>query len=438
MRPKDKDMEPASNADETELPIEPELAALLETLRATPPRDEKKARQGRAAFLAIAQAMAADQPARPKPGWQNMLRNHGFTPALRPVSAALAIGAALMFGGGAAVFAAQSASPNDPTYPIKVWSEDVRIAFAGNDDRKLTLLVEFAARRTRELELLAARHQEPPPEFVTRFGNQVNQAMSLLHDQDEADADGEPLNPAAREALARAYEKVKLQTQHTPARPDIPIPGSQPDPSEDADEDEAIGNPPTDHPDREGEDPTVAPAETPTPRPVASPTAGTPAATPPEAQATVILPPQVDGPRPPLPQPDARATVILPPQAGGPRPPVETPEQRPELPTREGPPVQPPTPPAPPTQPGQPGQPEPAPDVRPTQIVAPTPPPAPPAPDTPPEPTQQPEPEPEATRQPPVNPPIVPEPTTGAIPTDPPPPLTLPAPPTAPQPPGPP
>lgn len=63
---------------------------------------------------------------------------------------------ALIFTSGGTVFASQVSLPGETLYPVKLLSEDVRVAVAFTPAKKAELQVEYAAERTKEIDVVIA------------------------------------------------------------------------------------------------------------------------------------------------------------------------------------------------------------------------------------------------------------------------------------------
>ncbi len=253
---------------ESEFPIEPEpaLAAMLNVLRDVPERNLVNASRGRAAFLA---QVAAVQP-KPKThgntnlvSWVTQVFAVRSQRAMRPIMAMLIVASAAVLGGATTVVTAQGSLPNDALYPVKTWSEDVRLSLTRDGRERLNLLVEYSHRRDAELTALNAQHTPVSDAFLTRFGEQVDEALQLAAGSTDAST------ATTRDALEQARKKIKAQKSRTVA------PQSQP-----------TGEP-TDAPPTATSTATRAPRPTPRPTQTPPPT-NTPTTIPTTALATDV------------------------------------------------------------------------------------------------------------------------------------------------------
>lgn len=129
-------------------------------------------------------------------------------------SAALAVLVVLL--GAGATIAAQESLPNEPLYPIKLASEEVREILAITPGEKAEAKVAFARRRLEEAAALLAQpgvETNVIKESLSRFSEQVQDAKTLIHELDQggehslAVALGEKLEGATL-AKARAEEQI--------------------------------------------------------------------------------------------------------------------------------------------------------------------------------------------------------------------------------------
>lgn len=103
-----------------------------------------------------------------------------------PTLIALVLAFAVVFGGsGAVAVAAQEALPNDPLYPVKLWTEDVRVNLAFDQETRANLLLDFANRRTNELAV-AGDSAALAEQTIAREQNQVQAALHIAAQLDEA------------------------------------------------------------------------------------------------------------------------------------------------------------------------------------------------------------------------------------------------------------
>jgi hypothetical protein len=110
-----------------------------------------------------------------------------------------------VFGGGATtVAAAEAAQPGETLYPVKIWSENVRLEWENDPQMKFDLALEYTARRAVEIQKLLAADQSVSEQVMTRFENQNQQVLEL--------AAGLP-DDQTLAALERIREQAKMQEQ---------------------------------------------------------------------------------------------------------------------------------------------------------------------------------------------------------------------------------
>jgi hypothetical protein len=135
--------------------LDPQLEKELARVREVPARDPNAAARGRARFLAEASVM------RPKPverKRQVFIKRYAWQAAL-----ATMVVLVLVFGGGAgAALAAQDDLPNQPLYPVKLITEDVRLNLASGSQAKIDLLLQFVDVRIDEMNQLVVLESDIP------------------------------------------------------------------------------------------------------------------------------------------------------------------------------------------------------------------------------------------------------------------------------------
>ncbi len=118
----------------------------LEELKEVPPRNPQQAARGRANFLSEAakyrQAVSLPTNVRQK-GWTFLIIPKGEICNERIGITILA--GALILGGGATAVAAQDDLPNQPLYPVKLMTENARMALTGDPQEQANLLMNYGA-----------------------------------------------------------------------------------------------------------------------------------------------------------------------------------------------------------------------------------------------------------------------------------------------------
>jgi hypothetical protein len=184
----------------------------LEKLRYVPPRDEQRAKSGRAAFLQeardLSQAVSAPSEMRPI-GWKQklltMLSTRKERSPMFTTLTTLILALTLIFGGGGITLAsAQNSLPDQPLYNLKLWSEEVRFNLAADPQAAWQLAQSFADRRAAETRTMLAAGQSPSLVVQDRYQSQVEQAIRL--------AAGLPGDQALA-ALEQTRQQLRLQEQ---------------------------------------------------------------------------------------------------------------------------------------------------------------------------------------------------------------------------------
>lgn len=198
--------------------LEPQLARLLDRLREQPERNAQAAAHGRAAFLAEAQEMATAMPEavtaagnQRHNGWMHALRSifslqrKEQSPMFGTLSTILLIVSLILGGSGVTIAAAQQSLPDDALYPVKTWSEEVRVRLSENNDQsRLQLVLELANRRAEETQQMLQTGQVPPETIQSRWQTELDQALRLAVEKP---------NPEAVHALEQIREQLQMQEQ---------------------------------------------------------------------------------------------------------------------------------------------------------------------------------------------------------------------------------
>lgn len=166
--------------------LDPKLQEQLNLLNETSARDMNKAALGKSQFLHQAQQYASSVT-----GKEKMRHNKWFTTKFNnPVAtrkersfminflSVLLIAASLVLGGGGVtVAAAQSTIPGDPLYAVKLWSEDLRMDLATNNETQYELALDFADRRVEEIQELLQSGETLSETAQMHLQTQLTQAI---------------------------------------------------------------------------------------------------------------------------------------------------------------------------------------------------------------------------------------------------------------------
>lgn len=160
----------------------------LEELKEVPPRNPQQAARGRANFLSEAtnyqQAVSLPIFLRHK-GW-TFFKNRKERFAMNALVSLILVGA-LMLGGGATAVAAQDDLPNQPLYPVKLMTENARMALTGDPQEQANLLMNMAQTRVEEMAGLTEQGIPVPAQVQERLQQQIQQTMMLAVGMDDDD-----------------------------------------------------------------------------------------------------------------------------------------------------------------------------------------------------------------------------------------------------------
>ncbi len=171
---------------------------LLEPLRYTPGRDAQKANARRRQFIDRANTALAEisstqavseSPFRRLNGWISGIINP-FNRKERvnmfSILTAVVVTLSILFGGaGATVYAAQGSLPTDTLYPVKLFSEELRIDLASQPQTRMNMLLDFADRRVNEIADLLAKGEPVPEAVMNRFQAQMEAAYQIAAGLDQ-------------------------------------------------------------------------------------------------------------------------------------------------------------------------------------------------------------------------------------------------------------
>jgi len=164
----------------------------LDTIRVIPPRNILKAGIGREKYIvevkALNSAATSDQAVSEslldrlkvwiKTSPFQLRRKERFS--MVTTLSTLIIIASLVFGGvGASVYAAQDSLPTEQLYPLKTFSEDLRLRLTEQTQTQLELALAFAARRMGEIEALHTSGEAIPMEVASRLQKHLDYALKL-------------------------------------------------------------------------------------------------------------------------------------------------------------------------------------------------------------------------------------------------------------------
>ena len=130
----------------------------------------------------------------------------------RRVGLAFAVASVAVLAAGATAFAAPSALPDNPLYPVKLIEEDVRLALAPVNDR-LTVQLQLAGERLREAQAMAANHKP-------RLAESSLRAYTIIVDDAAVSLKSSATPPATKDALRALRAKLTAVERENANRDD--------------------------------------------------------------------------------------------------------------------------------------------------------------------------------------------------------------------------
>ncbi len=178
-------------------PLDPRIENALDKLRNVPHREVENAVKGRANFLGEAHKiqlnvsnseMLRHKGWNQKKSWTTRIFRKETSPMFTTlVSAFLAIVLALG-GSGVTLAAAQSSNSDDFLYPLKLFSEDVRLELTNGTPEAFQLELEFLTRRTMELQAIIGENKVPSTGLINRIQEQINTILQQATHLDKEDS----------------------------------------------------------------------------------------------------------------------------------------------------------------------------------------------------------------------------------------------------------
>jgi len=98
----------------------------------------------------------------------------------------LILATALILGGGATAVAAQDDLPNQPLYPVKLWTENATLALTGDPQLQANLLMQMSQTRVEEMAGLVEQGIPVPDQVQDRLQEQIHQTLMLATNMDDA------------------------------------------------------------------------------------------------------------------------------------------------------------------------------------------------------------------------------------------------------------
>jgi hypothetical protein len=186
-----------------------DVTDLLGVLKPVQERDPGVAAAGKQAFIEQARVIAG--PVSPTSetrhkGW-NIFARKERSPMT--VLARLALVLFIALGGsGATAFAAQASMPSDLLYPVKIFSEDFRLALTTDPQAAFDLLLELAQKRAGEIAEMAGVDEPVSSRVNLRLQEHLQQAL-----QQAAQLDDENMLKAMEQLQIMAKEQTQTMMQ---------------------------------------------------------------------------------------------------------------------------------------------------------------------------------------------------------------------------------
>jgi hypothetical protein len=196
-------------------------------LRPTPPIDPQVALDSKVKFLLEGENLRQAfnmQPGREAKRQTNrnlyIFRIFQYKPVMKALVAVLLVFVVILAGSSFTVLASQSSLPGQVLYPVKSWSEDVRLSITSSPDEKLNLTLYFTNRRLEEISNLLADGNTVNDQTANRFQSELEDALQLaaqLDDTQMKHALGEIKNHAEKQGMTMQELISKLPPQADPA-----------------------------------------------------------------------------------------------------------------------------------------------------------------------------------------------------------------------------
>lgn len=182
----------------------------LQVLRAEYPRSATQAAASRENFMKQARlfrdTVSASRDERHK-GWiltiQNLWKRKEYRMA---AILSLAILFFVVLGGSGTVYAAQTSMPDEFLYPVKLWSEDLRLDLSLSPEQQLQLNLAFADRRVEEIRAAFDEGTFPGEEVQVRLQTHLSEALRLAAAQDDP-------NAALQQVRLRIEQQLRILEQ---------------------------------------------------------------------------------------------------------------------------------------------------------------------------------------------------------------------------------
>lgn len=162
------------------------IQSQIKNLDNVPPRNPDKAYVGRVNFIRQAKIQSTNvtNPAIMRLTVWDRITQRMETKIMK-LAGIVAIIALLLGGTGASVAAAQTSMPGDLLYPVKIFSEDIRLDLTTNEESQFNLAMKFTQRRFDEIHTILEEDGTPSEEMMATYQNQIKHNLELALELDE-------------------------------------------------------------------------------------------------------------------------------------------------------------------------------------------------------------------------------------------------------------
>jgi hypothetical protein len=164
----------------------------LTPLRNTPDLDQAASAEMKKQYLMQAENLHQSPPFRTDNASQEAARRgQNFLgillpkPMMKALFAVFIVIAVLLVSTSFTVFAAQDSLPGETLYPVKSWSEDVRLSLTSSPQAKLTLILAYTNRRIGEISTLDAKGKLINEMTSERYQAELEDALNLAAQLDD-------------------------------------------------------------------------------------------------------------------------------------------------------------------------------------------------------------------------------------------------------------
>ena len=199
----------------------------LAPLQPTPSLDPQVAAEARSKYLLegdnLRQALVLQpglEDAHKAKEKHNLLWLVQHKPQIKALVAIVLAFVIILAGSSATVFASQKSLPGQTLYPVKSWSEDIRLFMTTSPETKLNLTLYFTNRRMEEISTLMAEGKPVNDLTAERFASELEDALQLAAQLDDSQiqhALGEIKGHAERQGMTMQELIIKLPPQAEPA-----------------------------------------------------------------------------------------------------------------------------------------------------------------------------------------------------------------------------